>query len=434
MTATVAVLDSAERAALQRRVLRVLTAGQIVGAAALGAAVTVGAFVVQDILGDETPWGGIAAATVTTGTAVMAQALSRLMWRRGRRPGLQLGYLLAATGGVIAAVGAERRWLAVFIGGLFLYGSGQASNLLARYAATDLADPDHRGRAMSHVVFASTFGAVFGPLLINPTERAGEEWFGLGRYTGPWLFSATCFALAALNTAVRLRPDPLVVAGGAGTGAGAGTSSPPIAHAYRVIGAAPRARLALTSMAISQATMVAVMTMTPVHMRLHGHEALSPYVVSAHIGGMFAFSPLVGRYIDRRGSVNGVQTGAIVLVAATVLASTAGISEWLLFPALWALGLGWNFGLLGGSALLIESIPSVERVAVQGTADLTMSLCGAVAGFASGFIRRAVGYHVLADLAALGAGGLLVAAYVTSRRSVPPDRTESTEPVAAGLD
>jgi MFS family permease len=186
-------------------------------------------------------------------------------------------------------------------------------------------------------------------------------------------------------------------------------------------------------MAISQATMVAVMTMTPVHMRLHGHESLSPYVVSAHIGGMFAFSPLVGRYVDRRGSVTSVQTGAMVLVAATVLASTAGISEWLLFPALWALGLGWNFGLLGGSALLIESIPSAERVAVQGTADLTMALCGAVAGFASGFIRRAVGYHVLADLAALAAGGLLVAAYVTSRRSVPPDRTESAEPLAAGL-
>jgi hypothetical protein len=285
---------------------------------------------------------------------------------------------------------------------------------------------------MSHVVFAATFGAVFGPLLINPAERAGEAWFGLGRYTGPWLFSATCFALAALNTAVRLRPDPLVVAGGAGTGAG--TSSPPIAHAYRVIGAAPRARLALASMAISQAAMVAVMTMTPVHMRLHGHESLSPYVVSAHIGGMFAFSPLVGRYVDRRGSVSSVQTGAIVLVAATVLASTAGISESLLFPALWALGLGWNFGLLGGSALLIESIPSTERVAVQGTADLTMALCGAVAGFASGFIRRAVGYHVLADLAALAAGGLLVVAFVTSRRPVPPDRTASTEPVAAGLD
>ena len=290
------------------------------------------------------------------------------MWHRGRRPGLQLGYGLAAVGGVIAAIGAERKVLAVFVAGLFLFGSGQASNLLARYAATDLADPDHRGRAMSRVVFASTFGAVFGPLLIAPAERAGEEWFGFDRYTGPWLFSAVCFAVAMVNTAVRLRPDPLVVAGGGAMAAGA--ASPPIRHAVRVIGAAPRARLALGSMAVSQAAMVAVMTMTPVHMRLHGHEAMSPYVISAHIGGMFAFSPLVGRYVDRRGSLSAVQVGAAILVAATLLASTAGITEWLLFPALWALGLGWNFGLLGGSALLIESVVPAERVARAGDGRL----------------------------------------------------------------
>ena len=174
--------------------LRVLTGGQIVGAAALGAAVTVGAFVVQDILGDETPWGGIATATFTTGTACMAQALSRLMWRRGRRPGLQLGYGLATVGGVDRRRSApSASVLAVFLVGLFLFGSGQASNLLARYAATDLADPEHRSRAMSRVVFASTFGAVFGPLLIAPAQRAGEVWFGLGRYTGPWLLGALCF-------------------------------------------------------------------------------------------------------------------------------------------------------------------------------------------------------------------------------------------------
>ncbi len=352
-------IDDVARAELQRRVLRVLTGGQIVGAAALGAAVTVGAFVVQDILGDETPWGGIATATVTTGTAVMAQALSRLMWRRGRRPGLQLGYGLAAVGGGVAAVGAERELLVVFVAGLFLFGSGQASNLLARYAATDLAEPEERGRAMSHVVFASTFGAVFGPLLIAPAQRAGEVWFGFEKYTGPWLFGGLCFLLAMINTAVRLRPDPLIVSGGGGTAAG--TSSPPIRHAVHVIGGAPRARLALTSMAVSQAVMVGVMTMTPVHMKLHGHETMSPYVISAHIGGMFAFSPLVGRYVDRRGSIATVQTGAAILLASTLLASAAGISEWLLFPALWALGLGWNFGLLGGSA-------TADRVGRRGRA------------------------------------------------------------------
>jgi MFS family permease len=409
-----ATISEAERAELQQRVLRVLTAGQIVGAAALGAAVTVGAFVVQDILGDETPWGGIATATVTTGTAVMAQLLSRLMWRQGRRPGLQLGYGMAALGSVIAAIGAERELLPVFIAGLFLFGSGQASNLLSRYAATDLAEPDHRARAMSQVVFASTFGAVVGPLLINPAQRAGEVWFGLERYTGPWLLGGLCFFAAMVHIAVRLRPDPLIVAG---LSTGIGATRSPLRHTFSVIAAAPLARLALASMAVSQGTMVAVMTMTPVHMKLHGHESMSPYVISAHIGGMFAFSPLVGRFADRRGRIPAVLTGAAILVASTVLASAAGVSDWLLFPALWGLGLGWNFGLIGGSALLSESVPADERVGVQGTADLCMSLCGAVAGLSSGFVRRAVGYHVLADLAAVAAGALLIVAYVTNRRT-----------------
>ena len=80
--------------------------------------------------------------------------------------------------------------LALFLVGLFVFGNGQAANLLARYAATDLAEPDERSRAMSRIVFASTFGAVLGPLMIGPTEHAAEAWFGLDRYTGPWLFSA----------------------------------------------------------------------------------------------------------------------------------------------------------------------------------------------------------------------------------------------------
>jgi MFS family permease len=418
--------DVATRAELQRRVLRVLTVGQIVGAAALGAAVTVGAFVVQDILGDETPWGGIATASVTTGTAVMSQVLSRLMRQRGRRPGLQLGYSLASVGALIAALGAERSSLAAFIIGLFLFGSGQASNLLARYAAADLADPGHRAGAMSRIVFASTFGAVFGPLLIGPAQAAGEAWFGLARYTGPWLLSAMCFAGAMLNTALRLRPDPLVVSGGVDrTSVTAGFGA---RHALRVIGVRPNARLALAAMAVSQAAMVAVMTMTPVHMRLHGHEPLSPYVISLHIAGMYAFSPLVGRFTDRHGRLAAIRTGAAVLFAATLLAAVSGPVEWLLFPALWGLGVGWNFGLLGGSALLSESVPAAERIGVQGTADLTMSLCGGIAGFASGFIRRAVGYHVLADLAAISAGLLLVAAYVAARRATS-DTADSNPPL-----
>ena len=401
----VVVTDPAERERLQRRTLRVLVGGQIVGAAALGSSVTVGAFVVQEILGDTTPWGGIATATSTIGTAFMAQMLARVMARKGRRAGLTRGYLLATLGCAVAAIGVELMFLPVFIVGLFLFGNGQAANLLARYAATDLATSDSRGSAMSRVVFASTFGAVFGPLLIGPAQWAGTEWFGLHKYSGPWLFSAIFLSLAALNTVTRLRPDPLVASGAVGA---TPAPRPPIRTVVAVIWSLPRGRLAVTAMIISQATMVAVMTMTPVHLRLHGHEGVSAYVVSLHIAGMFAFSPLIGRFTDIYGRYSAIVTAGVVLAVSLAIATFSGDVEWLLFPSLWLLGVGWNFGLIGGSSLLVDSVPDKERVAVQGTADLLMSFCGGVAGFSSGFIRRAFGFHVLSALALVAAGVLVV--------------------------
>ena len=415
---TATAMSVVERDALQKRTLRVLTAGQIIGAAALASAVTGGAYVVQDILGDSTPWGGIATATVTMGTAVMAQVLSRLMIRRGRRPGLQLGYALATIGAIIAAIGAQHRTLPLFLIGLFLFGNGQASNLLARYAATDLAAPDQRATAMSRIVFASTFGAVFGPLLISPAEAAGQEWFGWSKYTGPWVFSSVVLLIAFVNTAVRLRPDPLVLAGGISPKGG--VPLPSIPQAMAIVVATPKGRLALGSMVISQVTMVAVMTMTPVHMKLHGHETLSQFVVSLHIAGMYAFSPLVGRYADRRGTVRAVVVGAWLLVAATVLAALSGEAALVLFPSLWLLGVGWNFGLIGGSSMLLESVPESKRVTVQGSADLMMSFCGGLAGLSSGFIRKAYGFHILSASATVAAGFLLVAAFYSLRRWHPP--------------
>lgn len=406
--------EAGERALIQRRVLRVLMLGQVVGAGALASAIVVGAFVVQDILGQNTPWAGIATATTTTGTAIMSQFMARRMRRLGRRPGLQMGYMLAVVGGLVAAFGAQHDQLAIFLVGLFVFGNGQAANLQARYAATDLALPEERSQAMSRIVFASTFGAVFGPLLVGPAEWMSEHVLGLHRYTGPWLISSVLFAAAAINISLQLRPDPLVVAGGINPDAKA--ERPKLATALRVIGAQPRSRLALAAMMVSQGAMVGVMAMTPVHLKLHGHEGVSQYVVSLHIAGMYAFSPLVGRIADRRGRLYTILIGAAAIIASTALAALSGDVEQLLFPSLWGLGLGWNFGLIGGSSLLSESVPAEHRVAVQGSADLMMSLCGGLAGFSSGFIRRAVGFHMLATLAMVAAGGLLVAAFAAQRR------------------
>ena len=406
------MVDVAERAMIQRKVLRVLTAGQIVGSAALSAAVTVGAFVIQDILGQDTPLGGMATAMVTVGTAVMAQRLARFMNVNGRRKGLALGYGLALVGGIVAGVGVESSNLVVFLIGLFLFGNGQASNLLSRYAAMDLADPDRRGAAMSRVLFASTFGAVFGPVLIKPAETLGQSLFGWNLYTGPWIFSGLFFSASFVNVMVRLRPDPLEVAGRLGVTESTSRSlsdiTVPLRHSRE-------SRLGLIAMAVSQMTMVAVMTMTPVHLKLHGHEDVSAFIISLHIAGMYAFSPLIGRFSDAYGRTRAIQVGAVVLILASAFSSLAGDEPTLLWPGLLLLGVGWNFGLVGGSGLLSESIPAEVRVRVQGSADLVMSLCGGVAGFSSGFIRKGIGYNSLAVLGALLTGSLLV--YALSGRS-----------------
>ena len=400
VVAPLAVFSDTEILEIQRRTLRVLVVGQIAGSAALSAAVTVGAFVVQDILGQKTPWGGIASATVTIGTAFMAQLLSRLMLRQGRRRGLMLGYSLALIGGLIAGFGVERQSLWIFLAGLFLFGNGQSANLLSRYAATDLAKAENRGAAMSRILFASTFGAVFGPILIKPAEHLGQSLFGWNLYTGPWVFSGLFFITSFINAALRLKPDPLVVSGGIVRRSSSEQidSKNEQLSVSRFLVSSPKTRLAFYAMVISHVTMVAVMTMTPVHLREHNHETVSAYIISLHIAGMYAFSPLVGRFSDRHGRLNTLLVGCLVLMLSTIMSASAGSNPTVFFPSLWLLGVGWSFGLIGSSSLLVDSVPIDYRVKVQGSADVAMSLFGGVAGFSSGFIRKSWGFPWLSML------------------------------------
>jgi MFS family permease len=151
-------------------------------------------------------------------------------------------------------------------------------------------------------------------------------------------------------------------------------------------------------MVISHVTMVAVMTMTPVHLREHGHETVSAYVISLHIAGMYAFSPLVGRFSDRHGRLNTLLVGCLILMLSTIMSALAGSNPAVFFPSLWLLGVGWSFGLIGSSSLLVDSVPIGYRVKVQGSADVAMSMFGGLAGFSSGFIRKAWGFPWLSML------------------------------------
>lgn len=166
--------------------------------------------------------------------------------------------------------------------------------------------------------------------------------------------------------------------------------------------------------------MVAVMTMTPLHMRDHGHADLSTLVISVHVLGMFGLSPLVGRWADRFGRVPVMGAGAAILALGTVSPVVAGYLPGLVFAGLFLLGLGWSFALIAGSALLTESLPIEERTGAQGLADVAMSVLGATAAFSSGFVKEMVGYHWLANFATLAAILILFAVGTLVRSETRP--------------
>jgi MFS family permease len=404
-----------ELATHQRRTLNVLRLAVVPGQAAVAGTVAVVSLLAKDLLGGSDRLAGMGSAAFTLGAAAVSIPLAAFMRRRGRRPGLSLALLGGAAGAGIAAFGGQLQWFWLFVVGMFVFGSGQAATLQARYVAADLATDSGRARAIGAIVWIGTLGAVFGPVF-TPLEKDVGEWLGLDEYIGPYLFAGGLFLLGAVLYAVLLRPDPLALVGGIDPHAERTRPIRQVRRSFGVIRSSPGAMLGIVAMAGSQAAMVGVMTMTPPHMKDHDHGDLSALVIAVHIVGMFGLAPLVGRFVDRVGSVKAIQYGAVVLGSGTIAAVVAGYVPAMIFVGLFLLGLGWNIGLIGGTTLLTASVPPSARVEAQGTGDLTLSLCGAVAAFGSGFVKDAAGYHILADAATGLAAALLVYGWLTQLR------------------
>lgn len=416
--------EGTAQAAAQRRVLTVLVVSQVLSGAGLAAGITVGALLAQDML-DSTRLSGLPSALFTAGSAVAAVVVGRVSQRHGRRPGLAAGYATGAVGsaGVItAAVTGSAPLLFV---ALFVYGAGTATNLQARYAGADLADPRHRGRAVSTVLVATTLGGVVGPNLAAPTGVVAEA-MGVPRLAGPFLLAGVAYAAGALFLAVWLRPDPLLLAreiaarrpGEKPTAEDPedrSTGSVPEAEPV-----APRGGLPLGAgiMALAQLVMVAIMTMTPVHMQDHGHStAASGLVISLHVAAMFLPSPLTGLLVDRVGRLWTACGSGVVLLAAGVLAAASPPDSLpLLAVALVLLGLGWNLGLISGTALITDSVALATRARTQGMVDVGIAVSGAVGGMASGFVVAGLGFPFLAAVGGALALSLIPAIALAARR------------------
>ncbi len=430
-TRTTSIFDDEDlRHSLQRRTVITLCVSQVPGRAAVAASVVVVTLIGRDLLGSDR-LAGVGGAAYTIGAAVAAVPLASAMRRRGRRKVLARAFLLGAMGSLIVIVGTQVRSIVVFVLGLLVFGAGQAGALLERYVATDLARPHERAQAVAQIIWVGALGAVIGPLA-TPLSKAAAIRLGLNELTGPYLLAAGLFLAAGAIITIWLRPDPLMIAGGMSVDM---RRSHPL-HDLRVsascILSSPLAVLGLSAMTVSQATMVAVMMMTPPHMDDHGHADLSAMVIAVHIFGMFGLAPFVGRLVGRIGSVVAIQWGAFVLGSGTVMAVIAGYVQTLLFLGLFLLGLGWSIGLVAGSTLLTSSVPEGSRVSAQGTGDFTMSFWGATAALGSGFIKTSLGFHMLANLATAAAAVLLIYAWVVGARQLsryrglPSTRTSSS--------
>ena len=322
-------------------------------------------------------------------------------------------------GAGVALVAGQAGIFWLFVVASALFGVGNASNLQNRFTAADLATEDRRAREISMVVWVGTVGAVVGPALALWVNRIGKDW-GMSEWVSPMILGVVGFAIAGLIISVFLRPDPLDVAGGVDPDAPRENPARGFVHSWKVIWPNEMARLAVGAMAVSQMAMVAIMAMTPLHMRDHGHAELSTLVIAAHVFGMFGLAPLIGRWADRNGRIKALKVGAVILGTGAITAVIAGYVPSLVFIGLFLVGVGWNFAFISGSALLTESLPSSERVGAQGLSDVMMSLFAATAALSSGFVKATAGYHLLANFATTAAVLVLVGAvYVEKKRQEP---------------
>ncbi|WP_236567762.1 MULTISPECIES: MFS transporter [unclassified Nocardiopsis] len=394
-------LSETARVRLQRRMVAALMLSQVVGGVGMGAMLAVGALIALELTGSDA-WTGAATTMITLGAAVFALPLATLAARHGRRPGLAAGWLLGALGGGTVIAATLLGVFTLFLAGMVLIGAGTATNLQARHAAADLASDRNRGRDLSLVVWSTTVGAVLGPNLIGPTGGVAAL-LGLPALLGPVLLTTAGFVLGALVTFALLRPDPLLVAAAEQRGRGVPDAARLSAPAtLRVVAASPGALLAVVGIVASHTVMVAVMTMTPVHMSHHGAAlTVIGLTISLHIAGMYALSPVVGWLTDRLGRVPVLLGGQVILLCAAGVAGTAGHDGTQVTVGLVLLGLGWSFGLVSGTALLAESLPAGVRPRAQGVSDLVMNLGGAAAGALSGLVLAQAGFGGLNVFAAL---------------------------------
>lgn len=394
-------MNSESTVRVQEKTIKILATAQVLSGVGVAGTVAAGSLLVASITNSET-LAGLTQTFAVLGAAAMALPLSRLTQRGGRRLGLSAGYIFGATGALLAILGGTNEILFLMLMGAFMLGAASAAGYQARFAATDLATGETRSRDLSFVVWGSTVGAVTGPNLMGPSGNIAEL-IGFPRLVGPYVIAFVTLTLGTIVIQFFLRPDPYLTAVNLKDDGKTRTKLLSARAALKIIRENPRALIGIAAIAIGHVAMVSVMVMTPLHMA-HVDVTLTiiGLVISIHIAGMYAFSPIVGLLSDKYGRISVIRLGVIILLLATIVAGTAAADDaFTLGIGLFMLGLGWSCTLIAGSTLLSESVEKEIAPSAQGASDLLMNLSGAGGGALAGVVIATLGYGWLCFFAAV---------------------------------
>ena len=378
------------KAQVQRATLIALTGSQVGGGIGAFAALAVTTLLADQIVGSAT-LAGIPQTSRELGAAGAAYVIARISSTQGRRVGLVMGYLVCLLGSFICVLAGVESSLILLTVGMIFVGAGLAGTWQARFAATDLANERHRGRAVSVVMWATAAGAAAGPAMAGPAGVVAVM-LGLPRLTGGFLVAALGALIAGIWIALGLRTDPLLLARRLTT---AEDSSRQHKSALAAVRAHPQAIYGILAIASAHATMLAVMVIAPLQMQ-HDHIGLEMIgvVIGFHIAGMYALSPLVGWCTDRAGPRPVTLVGAMMMLSG-VAAIRAPSTLTFLVTGLLLIGLGWSCVMIGTSTAITTALPLDERPAVQGLSDLVMGGVGGIAGAVAGVVVGRWGFQPL---------------------------------------
>lgn len=370
--------DSARRTAL------ILASAQAIVGAAAPICVSIGALAGHYLLDQDK---SLATAPVTgfnLGVALGAIPAAAIIRALGQRGGFMAGTAVTAAGAAIAALALYAASFVLFAVGLLIIGLGGAFVQQFRFAAADNAPPQFKARAISLVLAGGVITAVIGPQIVIHTR----EWLAPVMFAGSFV---SLIGLAAVG-AILLSGLPRKPLSSSNDQAVADQAP---ARPLREIITQPRFVAALTCGVGTYALMSFVMTGAPLAMVGCGFTTDDATLgISWHVMAMFAPSFFTGSLIQRFGAARIVATGLALLVACGLVA-LSGIQLWHFWTALILLGLGWNFGFIGSTAMVAETYKPSERARVLGFHDTVLFGSVAVGSFMSGLVYNAFGWSML---------------------------------------